>query len=210
MRQRLCPGVERGVKGLAEHHATPAARGLAARRVGKDSRKEASTERWRNHYGFVMTARETSGMADWCTSIDDGDPLRLKRHGAAVSHRLAVQSARLIAGIEGVDLHRRDASLVSGAEAIQEALKVCCLTASTTNNIERSTMNAKAIRYHRYGPPEVMALESIEEPALAPGQVRVSLRAAGVAPVDTKLRAGLLQGAWSCRCRRSRAVMARA
>ncbi len=55
-------------------------------------------------------------------------------------------------------------------------------------------MNAKAIRYHRYGPPEAMALESIEEPALAPGQVRVSLRAAGVAPVDTKLRAGLLQG----------------
>lgn len=54
-------------------------------------------------------------------------------------------------------------------------------------------MNAKAICYHRYGPPEVMALESIEEPALAPGQVRVSLRAAGVAPVDTKLRAGLLQ-----------------
>lgn len=55
-------------------------------------------------------------------------------------------------------------------------------------------MNAKAIRYHRYGQPEVMVLESIEEPALAPGQVRVSLRAAGVAPVDTKLRAGLLQG----------------
>ncbi|NUT61904.1 NADP-dependent oxidoreductase [Herbaspirillum sp. C9C3] len=54
-------------------------------------------------------------------------------------------------------------------------------------------MNTKAIRYHQYGPPEVMVLETIEAPALTSGQVRVSLCAAGVAPLDTKLRAGLLE-----------------
>lgn len=54
-------------------------------------------------------------------------------------------------------------------------------------------MNTQAIRYHQYGPPDVMALEAIAQFPLEPGQVRVSLRAAGVAPLDAKLRAGLLQ-----------------
>ncbi|MCA1324448.1 NADP-dependent oxidoreductase [Herbaspirillum sp. alder98] len=51
----------------------------------------------------------------------------------------------------------------------------------------------QAIRFHRYGAPEVMALEPIEAAALPAGHVRIRMQAAGVAPVDTKLRAGLLQ-----------------
>lgn len=51
----------------------------------------------------------------------------------------------------------------------------------------------QAIRFHRYGAPGVMALESLEPAPLPPGHVRVRMQAAGVAPVDTKLRAGLLQ-----------------
>jgi NADPH:quinone reductase-like Zn-dependent oxidoreductase len=51
----------------------------------------------------------------------------------------------------------------------------------------------QAIRFHRYGAPGVMALEPVEAAPLPAGHVRVRMQAAGVAPVDTKLRAGLLQ-----------------
>lgn len=49
-----------------------------------------------------------------------------------------------------------------------------------------------AIRLHRYGGPEVLVLDEVAPAPLPPGHVRVRLQAAGVAPVDTKLRAGLL------------------
>ena len=51
----------------------------------------------------------------------------------------------------------------------------------------------QAIQFDRYGPPEVLRLVTVAEPQAGPGEVRVRLFAAGVAPVDTKLRAGLLQ-----------------
>lgn len=60
----------------------PAVRGLAARMVGKDSREKAATERWRSHYRFVMTVARALAWG-LVRLKGDGDPLRLKRHGAA-------------------------------------------------------------------------------------------------------------------------------
>jgi NADPH:quinone reductase-like Zn-dependent oxidoreductase len=50
-----------------------------------------------------------------------------------------------------------------------------------------------AVSYSQFGPPDVLSLVEIPEPEPGPGQVRVDLRAASVAPVDCKLRAGQLQ-----------------
>ena len=49
----------------------------------------------------------------------------------------------------------------------------------------------KAIRVHQFGPPEVMQLEELPIPRPGPGQILVSVRAAGVNPVDTYIRNGL-------------------
>lgn len=51
----------------------------------------------------------------------------------------------------------------------------------------------RAVLYHRHGGPEELGLETLPMPEPGPGQVLVRLVAAGVAPLDWKLRAGLLQ-----------------
>jgi NADPH2:quinone reductase len=48
----------------------------------------------------------------------------------------------------------------------------------------------KAIRAHQFGDPSVMKLEEVSDRAVAAGQVLVSIRAAGVNPVDTYIRSG--------------------
>jgi acetyl esterase len=50
------------------------------------------------------------------------------------------------------------------------------------------------VRYHRYGGPEVLAVEEVPTPETAQGQVRVSVRAAGVNAIDWKRRRGLFAG----------------
>lgn len=50
-----------------------------------------------------------------------------------------------------------------------------------------------AVRFHEYGPPEVLRLESVERPQPGAGEVLVRVRAAGVNPIDWKIRAGYLQ-----------------
>lgn len=57
-----------------------------------------------------------------------------------------------------------------------------------------STEMMRAVRFHRFGPPEVMVVDSIPRP-LSPGtgQVLVRVRAAGVNPIDTAIRGGLVQ-----------------
>jgi NADPH:quinone reductase-like Zn-dependent oxidoreductase len=50
-----------------------------------------------------------------------------------------------------------------------------------------------AIRFHEYGPPEVLKLESVERPDPGAGDVLVRVQAAGVNPIDWKIRAGYLQ-----------------
>ena len=48
----------------------------------------------------------------------------------------------------------------------------------------------KAIRVHEFGDPQVMQLEEIPDPKTGPGQVLVRIKAIGVNPVDTYIRAG--------------------
>jgi NADPH:quinone reductase-like Zn-dependent oxidoreductase len=48
----------------------------------------------------------------------------------------------------------------------------------------------KAIVYAQHGGPEVLRLEDVEEPHAGPGQVRLKVVAAGVNPVDYKIRNG--------------------
>lgn len=51
----------------------------------------------------------------------------------------------------------------------------------------------KAIRVHRFGPPEVMQLEEVPNLTAGPGEVVVRLHAVGVNPVDTYIRSGVYQ-----------------
>ena len=53
----------------------------------------------------------------------------------------------------------------------------------------------KAIRFHEYGGPEVLRFEEAPNPQAGPGQLLIRVHAAGVNPVDWKLREGRLQGA---------------
>ena len=48
----------------------------------------------------------------------------------------------------------------------------------------------KAIRVHKPGEPDVLQYEDAPDPQVGPGQVLVRVRAAGVNPVDTYIRAG--------------------
>jgi NADPH:quinone reductase-like Zn-dependent oxidoreductase len=54
------------------------------------------------------------------------------------------------------------------------------------------TMNA--IQYNRFGGPDVLELVELPDPHAGPGQIRVAVRAAGVNPIDWKLRSGLRGG----------------
>lgn len=51
----------------------------------------------------------------------------------------------------------------------------------------------KAIRYSRYGGPEVLGLEEVDDPVVGPDSVLVKVRAAAVNPVDWKCREGHLE-----------------
>ena len=51
---------------------------------------------------------------------------------------------------------------------------------------------AKAIEFERYGGPEVLELVDVPDPQAGPGQVRLSVRAAGVNPIESKVRRGVM------------------
>src|SRR3954447_11282336 len=48
----------------------------------------------------------------------------------------------------------------------------------------------QAVRVHHFGPPDVIAVETIERPTPGPGEVLVQVAAAGVGPWDAWIRAG--------------------
>jgi NADPH:quinone reductase-like Zn-dependent oxidoreductase len=52
----------------------------------------------------------------------------------------------------------------------------------------------KAVRIHTYGGPEVLKYEEAPRPKSAPGEVLIRVHAAGVNPVDWKIRQGYLKG----------------
>jgi NADPH:quinone reductase-like Zn-dependent oxidoreductase len=54
----------------------------------------------------------------------------------------------------------------------------------------------KAVAVDEFGGPEVMTLRELPEPPVGPDVVRIRVRAAGVNPVDYKIRQGHLRGAF--------------
>ncbi len=52
----------------------------------------------------------------------------------------------------------------------------------------------KAVRFSRFGGPEVLKVVDLLDPHPGPGQVRIAVRAAGVNPSDWKKRKGLMNG----------------
>ena len=50
----------------------------------------------------------------------------------------------------------------------------------------------RAARFHDYGPPSVLVVESVQRPDPEAGEVLVRVHFAGVNPIDWKLRAGYL------------------
>ena len=50
----------------------------------------------------------------------------------------------------------------------------------------------KAVRFSRFGGPEVLEIVDLPDPHPGPGQVRIAVRAAGVNPSDWKKREGLM------------------
>jgi NADPH:quinone reductase-like Zn-dependent oxidoreductase len=50
----------------------------------------------------------------------------------------------------------------------------------------------KAVQFAEHGGPEVLQLVDVAEPHAGPGQVRIAVRAAGVNPIDWKIREGLM------------------
>ena len=50
----------------------------------------------------------------------------------------------------------------------------------------------RAVTRPEYGGPEVLHVAEVPEPHAGPGQVRVAVRAAGVNPLDWKMRSGML------------------
>lgn len=51
----------------------------------------------------------------------------------------------------------------------------------------------RAARLHEYGAADVLRVEDVPVPALAPATVLVRIHAAGVNPIDWKTRAGQLR-----------------
>jgi NADPH:quinone reductase-like Zn-dependent oxidoreductase len=52
----------------------------------------------------------------------------------------------------------------------------------------------KGIAFSQFGGPEVLELVDLPDPEPAPGQIRVAVRAAGVNPIDWKVRSGAMGG----------------
>ncbi|HWE08079.1 MAG TPA: NADP-dependent oxidoreductase [Solirubrobacteraceae bacterium] len=52
----------------------------------------------------------------------------------------------------------------------------------------------KAIQFSRFGGPEVLELVELDDPHPAEGQIRIAVRAAGVNPIDWKVRSGEMGG----------------
>ncbi|GAA0825505.1 NADP-dependent oxidoreductase [Streptosporangium amethystogenes subsp. fukuiense] len=49
-----------------------------------------------------------------------------------------------------------------------------------------------ALQFSQYGSPDVLTVADAEEPHAGPGEIRITVRAAGVTPSDWKLRSGML------------------
>jgi NADPH:quinone reductase-like Zn-dependent oxidoreductase len=50
----------------------------------------------------------------------------------------------------------------------------------------------RAVQFSEYGDPDVLHVADVPEPHAGPGRIRVAVRAAGVNPVDWKVRSGMM------------------
>jgi NADPH:quinone reductase-like Zn-dependent oxidoreductase len=51
----------------------------------------------------------------------------------------------------------------------------------------------KSVQFAEYGDPDVLHVVDVDEPHAGPGQIRVAVRAAGVNPIDWKIRSGAMR-----------------
>src|SRR4051812_39723477 len=58
------------------------------------------------------------------------------------------------------------------------------------NGASKGPSRMKAIRVHAFGEPDVLQLEDLPDPTPGPGQVALRVKAIGVNPVETYIRAG--------------------
>jgi NADPH:quinone reductase-like Zn-dependent oxidoreductase len=49
------------------------------------------------------------------------------------------------------------------------------------------------VQFAEYGAPEVLRVVDVDEPDAGPGQIRVAVRAAGINPIDCKIRSGAMR-----------------
>jgi NADPH:quinone reductase-like Zn-dependent oxidoreductase len=49
----------------------------------------------------------------------------------------------------------------------------------------------KAVVLHQYGPPSNLVLEEVADPTAGPNQILIELHAAGINPIDWKMRSGV-------------------
>ncbi|HTO43317.1 MAG TPA: NADP-dependent oxidoreductase [Burkholderiales bacterium] len=57
-------------------------------------------------------------------------------------------------------------------------------------------MMNRALRIHAYGGADAVSIDQVDTPAVAPGEVLVRVHAAGINPLDWKIREGMLQQAF--------------
>ena len=55
---------------------------------------------------------------------------------------------------------------------------------------------SRAVRFDRYGGIDVLYVADVDPPSPAPGQVQVQVKAAGINPGETSIRAGLYAERW--------------
>src|SRR5215468_5261935 len=108
----------------------------------------------------LTTSRRVSGQRDWSASVILVDP-----------------TIHLFASLEWV-----------GMQLASNPVFLTMHGMLTVSGNRRTAV--KAIRAHSFGGPEVLQLETVEDPVAGPHEVVVDVRAAGVNPADTYMRNG--------------------
>lgn len=73
------------------------------------------------------------------------------------------------------------------------ALGAFLLLSSTASVADQGAQRMRALRMHEYGTPDVLRVEEAPVPSPKAGEVRIRVHAAGVNPIDWKIRSGGLQ-----------------
>jgi NADPH:quinone reductase-like Zn-dependent oxidoreductase len=68
------------------------------------------------------------------------------------------------------------------------------LTLVVSASHEDAPATMKAVRFHAFGDPGVLRVEDVPKPSAQPGEILVRVHAAGVNPVDWKIRSGAARG----------------